>query len=1003
MYRILTCVTTAHDLRLVPLAALICAVATFTSFRIYARAVSAGALQDQHHRGLIWLGLTGLSTGAGIWSTHFVAMLAYDSGVPTAYDPALTLTSLVIAIGVTTMGYLIAASDAEPSGARYSIDALGFSIAIDGSDAKVAVGGAIVGVGIGLMHYTGMAAVIVPGVVQWEPMYVVASLGLGIVFASASMVANRRLVPRRALWIAPGLLTLAVCSLHFTAMASAIVVPDPTILVDPSVINTGGMAIAVTGVTILTMLAAVSAAFVSTQREVQNELRRNNEVLQQRDRELEVQNAQLARQHTLLNQRGSCLQAIIDNFPGGIIFLDADLRLAVANERAKTLLDFPDYLFSDGPPSLEDVFRFNANRGEGPGDVDDHVAKRIALARAHQPHVFERERPNGTVIEVRGVPLADGGFVTTYMDVTQRHRSEAKINHMAHHDALTDLPNRVLLRERLEQGLKNTRRGERYLAVLTLDLDRFKEINDTLGHPIGDELLKCVADRLRACIRETSTIARLGGDEFAIVEDVTNPVTEATAVADRIQMALSTPFELSGHQVIIGSSIGIAIAPDDGSDPDNLLKNADLALYRAKNSGRGMHCFFEREMDRLMQARRDLERDLRSALTNDEFELHYQPVVDIETRQKVGMEALVRWRHPQRGMIMPDRFISLAEETGLIKPMGEWVLRQACADAVAWPTDTKVSVNLSPIQFQATDFAGHVAQILADAGLPPERLELEITESVLLHRSGENIAILHKLRGLGVSVALDDFGTGYSSLSYLRTFPFDQIKIDKSFISEMSERDECAAIVCAVANLGRSLNIGTTAEGVETEEQVHLLRAAGCTHVQGYLFGRPGPVAALDFDDAAAHPAAKEHATLTARDIMLVRSSFSQVVPIQETAAHLFYDRLFAIAPELRVLFPADLSEQKRKLMAMLAAGIGKLHDFSALTPMVKDLGARHAAYGTNAEHYIIVGDALLWTLEKGLGDAFTPETRSAWTKVYDLFAATMQAGARDATAVRAA
>ena len=302
--------------------------------------------------------------------------------------------------------------------------------------------------------------------------------------------------------------------------------------------------------------------------------------------ELQKLNIQLENMNKLLNERGSRLQAIIDYFPGGITFLDSDLRIVVANQTAKTLLDLPDQLFSDGPPLLEDVFRFNASRGEyGPGDIDEQVATRLALARAGRPHVFERERPNGTVIEVRGVPLKEGGFVTIYMDMTERRRSEAKIIHVAYHDALTDLPNRVLLRERLEHALAGTLRGDRSLAVFVLDLDRFKEINDTLGHPVGDALLKAVADRLRACAREGTTIARLGGDEFAIVEDVADAAVEATALAERIQAALSAPFDLGDHQVVVGSSIGIAVAPDDGTDPDQLLKNADLALYRAKSDG----------------------------------------------------------------------------------------------------------------------------------------------------------------------------------------------------------------------------------------------------------------------------------------------------------------------------------------------------------------------------------------------------------------------------------
>ena len=455
--------------------------------------------------------------------------------------------------------------------------------------------------------------------------------------------------------------------------------------------------------------------------------------------------------------------------------------------------------------------------------------------------------------------------------------------------------------------------------------------------------------------------------------------------------------------MVIRASIGIAIAPDDGTNADHLLRCADLALYRAKNDGRGTYRFFEPEMDRLMQARRDLEQDLRKAIANGEFELHYQPVVDVHTRRKVAMEALVRWRHPLRGLIYPDSFIPLAEDTGLIKPLGDLVLRQACADAVKWPTHTKVSVNLSPVQFQGQTLAEDIARILRDSGLSPKRLELEITESVLMNRTEENIAKLHEVRGLGVSIALDDFGTGYSSLSYLSTFPFDRIKIDRSFVSDMSQQDECAAIVCAIVNLGRSLNIDTTAEGVETEEQLHLLRAAGCTHVQGYLFGRPSPVTALNFFDDVARAHAREDAALMAQDIMLVRTSFSRVAPMQDVVAGLFYDRLFFIAPELRTLFPDDLSDQKRKLMAMLATGIGKLHDLPALTPIIKDLGGRHAAYGTKTEHYALVGDALLWTLEQGLADAFTPETRSAWTKVYGLLAGTMQAGAAEADAIRAA
>jgi predicted signal transduction protein with EAL and GGDEF domain/hemoglobin-like flavoprotein len=474
-------------------------------------------------------------------------------------------------------------------------------------------------------------------------------------------------------------------------------------------------------------------------------------------------------------------------------------------------------------------------------------------------------------------------------------------------------------------------------------------------------------------------------------------------LAERILQSVSAPYDINGRSVVIGGSIGVAVGPSDGAGVDELLGHADLALYQAKSNGRNAFCFFDLEMGQTAIERVRLEVDLRQAFAAGQFEVHYQPIVNIETRLKVGMEALVRWRHPLHGLILPDRFIPLAERTGLINPLGALVLRQACEDAVKWPSFINIAVNLSPVQFQNPDLASSIARILDESKLSPERLELEITESVLLQRSDINIGILLELRDLGVSIALDDFGTGYSSLSYLRMFQFDKIKIDRSFVSDMSQMDSCAAIVCAVSNLGRSLDIITTAEGVETEEQFELLRAAGCTQAQGYLFGRPCPVADLDFDKEVAGTPVRTEAALTARDIMLVRTSFSRVVPIQDAVASLFYDRLFDIAPELGRLFPDDMSGQKRKLMALLATCVGQLHDFSTLAPVIKALGARHVVYGAKIEHYAIVAEALLWALKQGLGDTFTPEIRFAWTKVYQILAATMQAGAAEASMIRAA
>jgi diguanylate cyclase (GGDEF)-like protein len=374
-----------------------------------------------------------------------------------------------------------------------------------------------------------------------------------------------------------------------------------------------------------------------------------------------------------------------------------------------------------------------------------------------------------------------------------------------------------------------------------LILDQFKNINDTLGHPTGDKLLKVVADRLRTCLRNSDIVARLGGDEFAVLQMGLAGPFEASALADRIVKFISEPYDIEGQHIVIGASAGIALAPDDGETPDELLKNADVALYQAKGDGRRIFRFYEASMNARLQVRRTLELDLRKALLAGEFELYYQPLVTFDTGAISGFEALLRWRHPSRGIVAPGEFILVAEEIGLIVPLGEWVLRQACAEAKAWPGDLKVSVNLSPVQFKNGDVTHVVCAALASAGLPASRLELEITESVLLEESKINLATLHKLHALGVSISIDDFGTGYSSLSYLRAFPFDKIKIDRSFVSDLGEGRDCMKIVRAIAQLGLSLCVPTTAEGVETDMQLEWLRQAGCTEMQGYLFSRPIP------------------------------------------------------------------------------------------------------------------------------------------------------------------
>ncbi|CAO4157218.1 Diguanylate cyclase [Methylorubrum extorquens] len=410
---------------------------------------------------------------------------------------------------------------------------------------------------------------------------------------------------------------------------------------------------------------------------------------------------------------------------------------------------------------------------------------------------------------------------------------------MARLDPLTGLPNRLLLRERLEEALARLKRNGEACALLLIDLDRFKPVNDTLGHPVGDALLLKVADRLRATVRPTDTIARIGGDEFIILQTGVRDPSDIQALARRLVDLIGRTYMVEGHLLTIGASVGVAVAPGDGTTADILLKNADLALYRSKTDGRGTFRFFEPEMDARMQARRRLELDMRQALARREFLLHYQPQMNLENNRLTGCEALIRWRHPERGTVSPVDFIPLAEEIGLIVPIGEWVIRQACRDAAAWPAPLSVAVNVSPAQFKSERLVETILSALSTSGLPAKRLEVEITEGVLLQESEKTLQTLHRLRALGVRVSMDDFGTGYSSLSYLRSFPFDKIKIDRSFVKDLAAKPDGDAIIRAIAGLGKSLGMTTVAEGVETHDQMQRIRAEGCTDVQGYLISKP--------------------------------------------------------------------------------------------------------------------------------------------------------------------
>jgi diguanylate cyclase (GGDEF)-like protein/PAS domain S-box-containing protein len=536
------------------------------------------------------------------------------------------------------------------------------------------------------------------------------------------------------------------------------------------------------------------------------------------------------------------LNAAINSMPLGLCMFDAEQKLIVCNQRYAEIYGVSEEHTRPGTP-IEAILKSRLKVSPDAQDAEQNMRERLAAIRAGKPWFSINELSDGRVIAVSHHPLSNGGSVAIHEDVTERREAEQRIAHMAHHDALTGLPNRIRFREEMTVALSGVGRGET-LAVLYIDLDHFKDVNDTLGHPAGDVLLRQVSERLRNCLRPSDSLARLGGDEFAVFQIAANQPVIATAVANRIIEELAVPFDLDGHQAVIGACIGISIAPNDGCDADDLLKKADMALYRAKEEGRGTYRFFEPEMDARMQRRRALEFDLRRALALRQFEVHYQPLVNLESDQVSGFEALVRWRHPERGMVQPNDFIPLAEETGLIGPIGNWVLNQACSDAMKWPDHIRVSVNLSPVQFNKT-LVLDVISALSKSGLAAKRLELEITETVLIQETETTITMLNQLRDLGVRIVMDDFGTGYSSLGYLRKFPFDKIKIDRSFINDMDEKANSIAIVRAVAGLGATLGIATTAEGVETIEQLRQLRLEGCTEAQGYLISKPRPVGEL--------------------------------------------------------------------------------------------------------------------------------------------------------------
>ena len=1023
MFRVFTCLATEHDHWLVVLAGAVCFAASLAAVCLFGR-----ALATARHIRAGWIAGAGMAAGCGIWATHFIAMLAYEPGVPVGYDVALTTLSLVAAVAMTSAGLAVACATTSPW--------------------RTGMGGVIVGAGVAAMHYTGMAALHVPGRVTWSATLVAASIAFSILLAIAALTVAARRPGARTTLSAAVLLTLAIVLHHFTGMGAVTIAPDPARIIDPLAVSESVLAMTIAGVTLAILGASILAA---------------------------VMDQRVARKNALLD-------TALNNMSHGVMMFDADTRVILCNQRYLDLYRLAAGAIRPGL-TLRDVIERRIAAGTFDGDPGTYCASVLGAVARRQASRQIIEQRDGRTIEVVGQPLADGGWVATHQDITEERRRQAsfrflfennplpmwvwdhetlgflavnkaaeekygydrdtfltltlhdikrspdwtsienviggdesglregkttvhakadgslfdvafygrsmnyegraaslvtliditkrkhaedelrrtrtfldeivenmpailtvkdardkryvlmnraaerafgmpsaemvgkrpdeifskqtaafvdnsdrevaesgtlhaaeeqpfetphngvrlfntkkllvrgadsdaqyllslsedvtdrkrahdRIAHMALHDTLTDLPNRAAFNEKLAATLAAAAQANKTFAVLSIDLDRFKEVNDVFGHAAGDTLLCEAGRRLREAAGD-AFLARFGGDEFALI--VTDGAQPSEAVAARLLQAMSTDITAGDESVHVGLSIGVAVYPSDGADATALIANADAALYRAKAAGRGTIRFFEAHMDERLRERRALQHELHAAIDNDELTLYYQPQARIGG-ETIGFEALVRWNYPVRGVIPPGTFIPLAEESNLIVDMGVWILREACREAASWPKPLTVAVNLSPVQFRHGDLPSLVHAILLETGLAPARLELEITEGVLINDFTRAVSILRRLKALGVSIAMDDFGTGYSSLSYLQSFPFDKIKIDRTFISNLTENHYSATIVRAVIGLGRGLHLPVLAEGVETAAQLEFLARESCDEVQGYHIGRPAPI-----------------------------------------------------------------------------------------------------------------------------------------------------------------
>ncbi|MGK2911503.1 MAG: bifunctional diguanylate cyclase/phosphodiesterase [Sphingobium sp.] len=761
MFRVIECIWTQHDHVTVALAAMIWIIGSLAFFLALEQ-----AHQCRQDRRALWLAIGALAGGLGVWATHFVAMLAYKGGLPIGYALRPTIMSAAIII----IGFWAALQ---------TLGQFTFS--------RCMLAGLTLATSIGLMHFTGMDALLVQAHIQYDWSAVaVSAVVAGACFTAAFYLFTR--LP--GIWHIPGSAlasVVGVCALHFTGMSATTLVFDPAL--PPVEINTSR--IWLIGATVVSTLIVVLLTGVAT----------------------------------LIDRYLTDLKGLASATLEGIVIV-RDNHIVEANER------FAEWIGISELAGMDPECLLAAVDGCPIADLRDKPVEAVPRGE-YSDRVFEVAVHE---IEYRGRPSR----VLAVRDLTDAKAAQRQIEHLAHHDGLTGLPNRTLLQERLDHALALSERTDESLALLTLDLDRFKAVNDLFGHAEGDRVLKAVATMLKRCVRGADTVARLGGDEFVILQVGAPQPEGARAMADRILEIFRGEMNPAMDPTAVGVSAGVALFPQDGQDAASLHHAADIALYRAKTSGRGNIAFFDSDMDRQMRQRRQLESDLRHAVARKQFHIVYQPLVDTDTRRITGYEALLRWTQPGRGAVEPDEFIPIAEETGIILALGEWVLRQACQDAASWLEPFTLAVNISPVQFQIANLEDIVVSALADAGLEATRLELEITETALMKDRDRTIRTLNALKRRGIRIVMDDFGTGYSSLSNLQSFSFDKIKIDRSFIQTMENDEAARSIIRAIVGIGRSLALPVVAEGVETETQRAMVEHEGCPQAQGFFYGLPG-------------------------------------------------------------------------------------------------------------------------------------------------------------------